>query len=463
MDYAKMIDSVQGVACIVSVRKGAEGEAAITIAAANKRYLASVNKVDEEFVPNRPYSYYIAQDPNFDALARGCVSTHKIAHQYVNAELYDSWLDLYMIPLEDDKDGNGYCLFTYEMTPKSDSEKMVDISAATAFSVLKTCIKFRENEDFKATLDSIVKDIRMQCESDGCALILTDIVKRKIDLLSFDSRDIYAPVDEDVFFKPEFYNIVETWHDFMAGSNCIIISNEKELKSIEEKSPDWYKSLKYSGVRTMVLYPLRIKDNLYGYIFATNFNADKTPFIRELMELNSYVLSAETENYRMRQQLEMLSTTDLLTGVMNRNAMNSRVFQLNDDEAARGRGVGAIFIDVNGLKVVNDTKGHRAGDKLIMSVAETLRDICRGKEVYRAGGDEFVIIAADTPREEFDSLFDKLKSYSGKDGGPSFAIGAAYEDKNVSMKRIMKAADAEMYKDKAEYYKAHPDADRRNK
>ncbi|MBR5760802.1 MAG: GGDEF domain-containing protein, partial [Lachnospiraceae bacterium] len=385
MDYARMIDSVQGVACIVSVRKGVEGEAAITIAAANKRYLASVNKLDEEFVPNRPYSYYIAQDPNFDALARGCVSTHKIAHQYVNAELYDSWLDLYMIPLEDDKDGNGYCLFTYEMTPKSDSEKMVDISAATAFSVLKTCIKFRENEDFKATLDSIVKDIRMQCESDGCALILTDTVNRRIDLLSFDSHNIYAPVDEDVFFKPEFYNIVETWHDFLSGSNCIIISSEKEFDAVKEKSPDWYKSLKYSGVKNLVLYPLRIKDNLYGYIFATNFNADKTPFIREVMELNSYVLSAETENYRMRQQLEMLSNTDLLTGVMNRNAMNSRVYRLNDDEAARGRGVGAIFVDVNGLKVVNDTKGHLAGDKLIMSVAETLRDTCRGKGVYRAG------------------------------------------------------------------------------
>ncbi|MBR6309257.1 MAG: GGDEF domain-containing protein [Lachnospiraceae bacterium] len=462
MDYLKMIDSVQGVACIVSVRKGAD-DAAITIVAANKRYLASVNKLDEEFVPGRPYSYYIAQDPNFDALARGCVTTHKIAHQYVNAELYNSWLDLYMIPLEDDDDGNGYCLFTYEMNPKSDSEKMVDISAATAFSVLKTCIKFRENEDFKTTLDSIVKDIRKQCESDGCALILTDTVKRKIDLLSFDSQNIYAPVDEDVFFKPEFYNIVETWHDFMAGSNCIIISNEKELKSIEEKSPDWYKSLTYSGVKTMVLYPLRIKDNLYGYIFATNFNADKTPFIREVMELNSYVLSAETENYRMRQQLEMLSKTDLLTGVLNRNAMNNRVYALAADEEARGCGVGAIFVDVNGLKTVNDTKGHQEGDKLIMKVAANVGAICKGKEVYRAGGDEFVVIAADTTGEEFNSMFDKLKSISNVEGGPSFALGGCYQDKDINMRKIMKAADANMYKDKAEYYKAHPDAEQRKK
>ena len=143
------------------------------------------------------------------------------------------------------------------------------------------------------------------------------------------------------------------------------------------------------------------------------------------------------------------------------NAMNSRVYLLSDDEAARGRGVGAIFVDVNGLKTVNDTKGHQAGDKLIMSVAERLRNTCRGKEVYRVGGDEFVILAADTSREEFDSLFDKLKAYSGPEGGPSFAIGGAYEDKNINMKRIMKVADANMYKDKAEYYKAHPDADRR--
>ena len=133
MDYSQLIDSFRGVACIMSLRKEKDGEKDIfTITAANKSYLASVNKQDEEFVPNRPYSYYIAADPNFEALVRACVSTGKISHQYVNAELYKAWLDLYMIPLESDEDGNGYCLFTYEMNFESDSDKMMGISSTTA-------------------------------------------------------------------------------------------------------------------------------------------------------------------------------------------------------------------------------------------------------------------------------------------------------------------------------------------
>ena len=57
-DYSAYIDSFKGIACVVSLRKKGESLSdRVTIAAANKKYLASVNKADEEFVPNRPYTY----------------------------------------------------------------------------------------------------------------------------------------------------------------------------------------------------------------------------------------------------------------------------------------------------------------------------------------------------------------------------------------------------------------------
>ena len=142
MDYFKLIDSFHGIACIISKRiSGKDGSDAYTIAAANRSYLASVNKQDEAFVANRPYTDYVSYDPNFEALVDSCMQSGKISHQYVNAELYNAWLDLYMIPLEADEEGNGYCLFTYEMNRESDSDKMIDISAQTAYMVLKTCIR----------------------------------------------------------------------------------------------------------------------------------------------------------------------------------------------------------------------------------------------------------------------------------------------------------------------------------
>ena len=464
MDYSKLIDSFRGIACVLSLRKSASVEnEELTIISANKSYLASVDKLDEEFVPNRPYTYYVSKDANFEALVSSCISGGKISHQYVNAGLYDAWLDIYMIPLEDDEEGNRYCLFTYEMSLESESDKMVNISARTAHLVLKTCIKFRENVDFKNTMDSIVTDIRSQCESDGCAIILTNREQKKIDLICFDhsSQDKFAPADEDIFFKPEFYEIVEGWRDLMAGSNCIIISDKSRMKEIEKQDPAWYDSLIASGVNSLVLYPLRVHENLYGYIFATNFNPEKTAFIREVMELNSFVLSAEVENYRMRQKLELFSRTDMLTGVLNRNAMNKRVKELEGADSSFGLGV--VFVDLNGLKTANDSKGHSEGDEMLINVASKLKFIYQDKEIYRAGGDEFLIIITDMNREEFDAHFERLKSLSRLEGEPTFALGAHFEESDKDITRIMHIADQNMYRNKAEYYAANPQLNRRRR
>ena len=461
MNYSDLVNSVRGISCILSLRKSADnGSDEITITAANKDYLASVNKLDEEFVPNRPYTYYIVRDTNFEALAVNCITAGKISHQYVNAGLYEAWLDIYMIPLEKDEEGNGYCLFSYEMTQRSDAEKMVKVSVQTAYSVLKTCIRFRENNGFKETLDSIVKDLRHQCDSFGCAIILMDTAERKIDIMSFDSAGSFAPADKDVFFKPEFYDIVERWRDIMGGSNCFIIPSEDKLKEVEKKDVHWYASLVLSGVKNLVLYPLRVNDNLYGYIFATNFNPDRTHFIREVMEINSFVLSAEVENYRMRERLEKLSRTDMLTGVLNRNAMNKMISDLDSCEIEFRNGLGVVFVDVNGLKTVNDTQGHNEGDKILVNVSDKLKSVFDQTDIYRAGGDEFLIIT-DMERYTFYAAFEKLRSLSRVEGEPSFALGAHYDGTEMNIKKTMRIADSNMYENKAEYYQLNPGKDRR--
>ena len=462
MDYKNMIDIFRGIACVVCYTESGKGGEKITIASANRNYLASVNKLEEEFVPYRPYSYYITSDPNFEALVKSCITSGKISHQYVKAYLYNSWLDIYMIPLEEDKDGSGYCLFTYEMQCASETDRMINISPKSAYQVLKTCIKFSENYDFKETLDSIVRDIRNQCESEGCAIVLTDRENRRIDICSYDrvNTEAFAPDEVDIFFKPEFYDIVESWQDIMAGSNCYIVSDEEELKAVEKRNARWYNSLIMSGVRSLVLYPLRVGGTIYGYIFATNFNSDNTAFIREMMELNSFVLSGEVENYRMRKKLEMLGTTDMLTGVYNRNAMNRRIAELEEDRDS-GCGLGAVFVDLNGLKTANDSRGHDKGDEMLINVASKLKTVFSESEIYRAGGDEFLILSTEMNRDDFYAHFDQLALLSRVEGEPAFALGAHYEDDRKDIGKIMNTADHNMYIDKTQYYESHPEMDRR--
>ena len=181
------------------------------------------------------------------------------------------------------------------------------------------------------------------------------------------------------------------------------------------------------------------------------------------MELNAFILSAEAENYRMHAKLEHMGRTDLLTGVLNRNAMNKRISDLAPNVGNMKNGFGAIYVDVNGLKRVNDSKGHDRGDEMIISVAGKIRSVFDTDDVYRAGGDEFLVISTDLDEKEFYSRFERLKEISRIAGEPSFSLGADFAASDINIEKIMHTADQNMYKNKAEYYESTPGADRRRR
>ena len=463
MDYNKLIDEFSKIACILSTGKNAEGKDCIVITAANEAYLKSVNFSKENFTPNLPYTNYIQRDRNFEDMFQRCAETKNIQHQYVNAELYNAWIDIYMIPMEKDQDGNSHCLFTYEMTMKADSDKLVSVSAETASLVLKTCIKLRETDDFRKAINSVVKDIRNQCESSGCSILLTDFEEKKCEILAVDFTDDFGPQEDDPFFKGDFFEVVETWRNYMDGSNCVIIKNEADMESVRRKAPEWYETLAFSKVHSLVLYPLRIDKKVLGYIFVSNINTDKIEFIREIMELNAFILSAEVANYLMRSKLEMLGRTDLLTGVLNRNAMNNRISEFVDNNTFKNQSIGIVFVDINGLKATNDTKGHKAGDEMIKNVANKLKETFGNQEIYRVGGDEFLIVAPDIDEDYFGRLVEELRSKARIPGEPTFAMGSYYDNKEMDVRKALQLADGNMYKDKADFYKSNPTMDRRKR
>ena len=462
MDLNNVIQHVKGVSCIVSVSKNA-GLAGniVAIEAANKAYLASVDKLDEEFVPGRPYSYYIQADPNFEAFVKRCVSSGSIQHQYVNAGLYNAWLDLYLIPLESDEE-KGYCLFTYEMNTRAEADKLLDVSQTTALEVLRTCIKLRETNDFQKAMDSIIKDIRKMCESSGCSILLTDFENKTCKVLCVDDDGSFSVNKEDIIFTQQFYAIAETWRDLMAGSNCYIIADENDMKVVEEKNPKWAGSMKTSGIYNVVLYPLRLNNRILGYIWAANFNRKKIRIIKEVMEINAFLLSTEIANHQMFDKLNIMSRYDMLTGVLNRNAMNNRIEESRNGTKPFNDDYGIVFVDVNGLKRTNDEKGHTAGDELIKSVADKVREIFEECEIYRAGGDEFMVIAENCTKNKFEYLVDKLKEQDINSEDPKFAVGSFYDEGAHDIKNALREADSDMYADKSEFYRKHPELSRRS-
>ena len=145
---------------------------------------------------------------------------------------------------------------------------------------------------------------------------------------------------------------------------------------------------------------------------------------------------------------------DDLTGIKNKNAYGEFEKKL-DQQIQSGEDVEfAIAIcDVNGLKVVNDTQGHIAGDKYIRMASKLVCETFKHSPVFRVGGDEFVAILRGSDfarREKLQKDLSEIVTQNAKEGKVVVACGISVFDKkqDKSVSEVFERADAMMYKDK---------------
>ena len=465
MDLQEYVDQFDTMTCIMSVEKKPDGGyGKICIEAGNKAYLASHEIANKQFdnmpsnngfVPGSEYTNYVPKDLNFEHFIYSSAVLKKTMHAYVHPERFNVWFNIFSLPIAVDDPNKCYCTYTQEMSTEANTDQMVNLSAKTASDVLKTCIKLRSTKNFLKSMDEVINDIRKICGASYCCVMLTDFVERTCSLLSESSVE-----DDQQSFKEvlndSFIDYARSWLDTIAGSNCLIIRNESDMEEVKVRNPNWYASLKSARVRSVVLFPLSYNDETLGFIWATNFDIKDTDHIKETLELTTFFIASEIANFQLLQRLEMLSTTDLLTGVRNRNAMNNRVLRLTSGRERPPQTIGVVFADLNGLKTINDKEGHAAGDCLLKEAAFILKSVFDGCEVYRAGGDEFVIIALDKTEKFLADRVDKLRNDSASPDNVSFAIAYYYDNTDCDIRTAMREADALMYEDKKLFYERFP-------
>lgn len=153
---------------------------------------------------------------------------------------------------------------------------------------------------------------------------------------------------------------------------------------------------------------------------------------------------------------QKLSNTDQMTGLFNR-----RAYEVDLEEFGRKPipdSFTYVSFDLNGLKIVNDTFGHDAGDKLIKGAAECMHQaVGKYGRIYRIGGDEFAaIIFPDKPMADIVNGFRKIcEGWSAVNGldlkvSCGYVIAGDYPGKGID--ELSRLADSEMYKDKESYY-----------
>jgi diguanylate cyclase (GGDEF)-like protein len=455
-DLQKFVNSFRAMTSILSVEKTTDGSiGTIRVELANPQYVASMENRDndgksvfsQKFIPGSNYEMYMEKELNFEKFVYQSAILHKPVHAYIRPERFNFCINQFMMPIDVDDDEKGYCTFTLEIQPEEDLDTSTRLSSEISQNVLKACIKLRGSKDFRKTMDEVIEDVRIICKASTCSVLLTDFKERTCSILACARRQGMPPLDLDRVFNNEYIYIAESWIETLKGSNCLIIQNEADMEIIRQRNPVWHKTMMEAGVESLVLLPLIHNNEFIGFIWASNFDTTRALRIKETLELVTFFIASEVASYKLVQRLRFLSNEDLLTGVNNRNAMNNRVLQFVSREV-HYRTISVVFADLNGLKPINDNEGHNAGDALLKSAAEILKQTFSDCEIYRAGGDEFVVVAIDVPKESLEARVEKLREKSKVKGNVSYAIGFYHDENAGDIRKAMREADALMYEDK---------------
>ena len=297
------------------------------------------------------------------------------------------------------------------------ANKQIVIQAKSISALMKDAI---ENHLLEKTLMSI-----------GDALIATDIYDN-VKFLNKAAETMTGWAHKNAIRKPisKVYKIINV----KTGNKVNNIIAEVITSSLNRQQYDPYKLLKKDGTEVL------IEDSA-----ALILNQQNEP-LGVVIVFRDY-----TEKWERLNKMKFLSFHDELTSLYNRRFYEEELKRM---DTKRNLPLSLIMCDVNGLKLINDSFGHNAGDELLRISAHAISEVCRTDDMAaRIGGDEFVIMLPKTNADDAALLIERIKShYKGeKVNGLEISISFGTEtkvDETQNINDIFILAEKRMYKHK---------------
>ena len=412
MDFQILADSFFSPACIVSVEKTKEGGYGdIRLVAANGKYTDMIDQRGASFVPRSLYTDYFPQNQSFEDVCVDAAIKKKEIHTYAHINNVDLWFDIYAMPVGYEEGDICYCV--YVATPNNNPDSLLETfnNSRASVDVLKTCIKLHKANNLKEAMESVISDIRNICKAEGCTILLINDDEEEYSILATNYAE-GSKIKRVTEFEG-FYDIANSWKDMLGDEgDCIIIRNEEEMNNVSRINHPWYLTLVEAGVKSVVLFPLRLGTELLGFIWAINFDTENTMRIKETLELTTFFASSHIARYKVLKRLENMSYTDAFTGLPNRFACTEYI----QDLIKRNVRFAVASIDLNNFKSINDSLGFDAGNRVMIEVTNRWKTIA-GREdtvtencLTRVAGDEFLLVVSGYGSE--DVLEKAIRSYS---------------------------------------------------
>lgn len=317
--------------------------------------------------------------------------------------------------------------------------------------ILRISKLLNNEEDFEAGMNHALEDLSRYIHPDRLYVLETD------GITASNTFEWCAPGVEpemDTLQNLDYDGYLSGWEKYLEKSDSVVIADIEELRADD---PIDYENLRRQGIRCLAAAPFYNRGKLIGYLGADNY--EKSDLINTQLVLNSisYFIGAKIVNHRLMEDLNRLSHMDTLTNVFNRNAMIARMNALAEQNIPTG----LVYADVNGLKIINDEQGHEAGDQALQSAADLLGENFGRRHVYRAGGDEFVVILPGIREEVFTEKKEKLAAGYCRTMPHLLSIGCFWCPDSSKIEEALRVADHHMYEEKKQYYEQQ-EFDRRN-
>ncbi|GAB5380148.1 MAG: hypothetical protein Alis3KO_24570 [Aliiglaciecola sp.] len=265
---------------------------------------------------------------------------------------------------------------------------------------------------------------------------------------SFQSGAMVTTPNREIIYVNSYFEQELNWqHDSLLGKSTDVLFThsskifcESYLVPIlftEKKCEEMQLALlDGNGNRVPVIINAKVNDE--GLVFWSFFNASKRDGLyQELLEA--------------RERLEQLSSTDDLTGLLNRRAFDERATIALEVASRSNQPVSAVLIDIDYFKKINDSYGHFEGDRVLRELGLLLQKFGRISDlIARYGGEEFLIILPDTDKEGAAILTQRIHSLVGQifvgKNPITVSIGlCTYQGKSIALNSIYRQADDMLY------------------
>ena len=235
--------------------------------------------------------------------------------------------------------------------------------------------------------------------------------------------------------------LIAEWMEAFKKSQVYYVSDLEQ-----KKGTSFYELIHDQAISSLIEVPLQSADEVIGFLGVDNPRKhydDPT-----LLSSIRFFVTNSLEKKKEQDYLEYLSYRDMLTKLYNRNKY---IEILDANKNKQVEKVGAAYIDLNGLKKVNDQQGHEAGDALIKKAGTIIASFFP-ENSYRIGGDEFVILMMPVEERPF---FEKVSQLSDalKKNEVSISMGIIWRDKTNDIEEMLQQADHSMYEQKERYHR----------